>query len=125
MPKVMACLTRMGSLPLCVYLLLLAGRFYALKQGSRIFHSGGPANLQLRWSPDPELWTRWSTGTTGMPLVDANMRELQQTGESAEWAGELGQPQLVTAWLFASACRATANCTGGVDGLVRAKLALD
>jgi deoxyribodipyrimidine photo-lyase len=57
-------------------------RFYAAKQGARIFHKGGPAGLsQLPWSSDPELWQRWSTGTTGMPLVDANMRELLQTGE--------------------------------------------
>jgi hypothetical protein len=56
-------------------------RFYAAKQGPRIFLKGGPAGLsQLRWSSDPELWQRWSTGTTGMPLVDANMRELVQTG---------------------------------------------
>jgi deoxyribodipyrimidine photo-lyase len=56
-------------------------RFHAAKVGSRLFHPGGPAGLShLRWSPDPELWSRWSTGTTGMPLVDANMRELQHTG---------------------------------------------
>jgi hypothetical protein len=55
-------------------------RFYAAKQGNRIFHSGGPAGLRLPWSSDAELWERWAEGRTGMPLVDANMRELQQTG---------------------------------------------
>jgi deoxyribodipyrimidine photo-lyase len=59
-------------------------RFYALKQGDRIFYPGGPAGMsRLPWSSDPELFKRWSTGTTGMPLVDANMRELAQTGGKA------------------------------------------
>jgi deoxyribodipyrimidine photo-lyase len=63
-------------------------RFYAAKQGSRIFFKGGPAGLSgLRWSADPELWSRWSTGRTGMPLVDANMRELQQTGAHCSQQG--------------------------------------
>ena len=28
----------------------------------------------------PESWQRWATGRTGLPLVDASMRELLQTG---------------------------------------------
>uniref|UniRef100_A0A383W805 Photolyase/cryptochrome alpha/beta domain-containing protein n=1 Tax=Tetradesmus obliquus TaxID=3088 RepID=A0A383W805_TETOB len=67
-------------------------RFYALKQGSRIFHSGGPAGLRLPWSSDPELWQRWAEGRTGMPLVDANMRELQQTG----WMSNRGRQNVAS-----------------------------
>jgi deoxyribodipyrimidine photo-lyase len=63
-------------------------RFYAAKQGNRIFHAGGPAGLRLPWSADPELWERWAAGSTGMPLVDANMRELQQTG-ARSWSPTL------------------------------------
>ena len=46
---------------------------------------------RLSWSTDPEMFRRWSTGTTGMPLVDANMRELAQTGRGGWvlWAAGL------------------------------------
>ena len=33
------------------------------------------------WNRDPEVWQRWRDGQTGLPLVDANMRELAATGE--------------------------------------------
>jgi hypothetical protein len=66
-------------------------RFYALKQGDRIFYPGGPAGMtRLSWSSDPELFKRWSTGTTGMPLVDANMRELVQTGRGSRVLWTIG-----------------------------------
>lgn len=32
------------------------------------------------WKHDPALFTRWCEGTTGIPLVDAAMRQLNQTG---------------------------------------------
>ena len=34
----------------------------------------------LEWDERPELFERWRTGTTGLPLVDACMRELNATG---------------------------------------------
>ena len=34
----------------------------------------------MPWSHDEQLFERWQDGKTGMPLVDANMRELKQTG---------------------------------------------
>lgn len=34
----------------------------------------------MPWSHDEQLFERWRDGKTGMPLVDANMRELKQTG---------------------------------------------
>ena len=36
----------------------------------------------MPWSHDEQLFERWRLGKTGMPLVDANMRELKQTGTS-------------------------------------------
>ena len=40
-----------------------------------------PAALQaVSWSNDGEAFRRWKEGTTGWPLVDANMRELAATG---------------------------------------------
>ena len=35
----------------------------------------------MPWSHDEQLFERWRLGKTGMPLVDANMRELKQTGK--------------------------------------------
>lgn len=59
-------------------------RFFAMKHGSRIFHSqgthgGGPSSWPIGKQAD-ELLQRWKDGTTGWPLVDANMRELRATG---------------------------------------------
>jgi deoxyribodipyrimidine photo-lyase len=34
----------------------------------------------LKWSKDQEMFKRWSEGTTGFPIVDAGMRELNATG---------------------------------------------
>jgi len=58
--------------------------FYALAHGSQLFtrDGDGPANLPAsHWQPhQPALWRRWLLGTTGFPLLDAAMKELQATG---------------------------------------------
>ena len=56
-------------------------RFFTAKHGSRIFFESGTSGKKLPWSYDEQLFKRWRDGKTGMPLVDANMRELKQTGE--------------------------------------------
>ena len=55
-------------------------RYYGAKQGRAIFMEGGPIGSHQSWRTDPQLLQRWKTGTLGVPLVDANMRELLQTG---------------------------------------------
>ncbi|MDJ0520819.1 MAG: DASH family cryptochrome [Planctomycetota bacterium] len=55
-------------------------RFICAKHGTRVFQRGGLRRLDLPWRDDPELFERWRMGTTGYPLVDANMRELAATG---------------------------------------------
>ena len=61
-------------------------RFFQRKHGNAIFHERGimGAGTRLRWRSDAEhaqeCLQRWTTGTTGWPLVDANMRELNATG---------------------------------------------
>ena len=35
---------------------------------------------KLKWSNDREAFQRWCNGTTGFPLVDAGMREMNETG---------------------------------------------
>jgi deoxyribodipyrimidine photo-lyase len=58
--------------------------FYALAHGKHLFERDGrgPANLPPEhWMPhNPAIWKRWLQGTTGLPLLDATMKELQLTG---------------------------------------------
>ena len=55
-------------------------RFFALKHGNAIFYERGISGRPVEWKNDPQLLQRWKAGTLGMPLVDANMRELAATG---------------------------------------------
>lgn len=44
-------------------------------------HSLNPQFTDFEWAdPDPALLQRWQQGRTGIPIVDAGMRELWQTG---------------------------------------------
>jgi deoxyribodipyrimidine photo-lyase len=55
--------------------------FVMLRWGTRLFK---PSGLRLdknkRWRHDPDVFEKWKTGQTGVPLIDANMRELAATG---------------------------------------------
>lgn len=56
-------------------------RFQAAKQGRRIFLAKGPREVPIKgWEKVYDLFTKWATGQTGIPFVDANMRELNATG---------------------------------------------
>ena len=56
-------------------------RFIAKKYGSAIFRPEGIRNDQrLVYSNDVRLFSKWVDGETGVPFVDANMRELKLTG---------------------------------------------
>ena len=58
-------------------------RFFALKHGNAMFHEGGTIGKRVTWSSNDDHLRRWKEGQTGLPLVDANMRELAQTGGAA------------------------------------------
>jgi deoxyribodipyrimidine photo-lyase len=55
-------------------------RFIAKKHGDKIFHVAGIRNQADSWRRDMAQFERWTEGLTGVPFVDANMRELKQTG---------------------------------------------
>lgn len=56
-------------------------RFITLKYGSRLFKvTGIQYNLELKWNHRHDLFEKWVNGQTGVPFIDANMRELQLTG---------------------------------------------
>jgi len=56
-------------------------RFMAKKHGSKIFKKGGVReNEVLNLREDYDLFQKWIDGKTGVPFIDANMREIKQTG---------------------------------------------
>lgn len=55
-------------------------RFVCAKQGDRVFRQSGIQGIDIAWKEDWQRFDRWRDGTTGFPLVDANMRELAATG---------------------------------------------
>ncbi|TVR14431.1 MAG: DASH family cryptochrome [Balneolaceae bacterium] len=55
-------------------------RYSAMKYGNKIFQLGGIQQKDLKKSNDPEIFQKWAEGRTGIPFIDANMRELNQTG---------------------------------------------
>lgn len=66
-----------------LYELLWRDYFYftALKYGTRMFKASGLKNdLMKSWIRQRPLFDIWAKGETGVPLVDASMRELRLTG---------------------------------------------
>lgn len=52
-----------------------------MRHGNKIFSSYGIYNRSYyNWNTDMEIVNRWKEGRTGMPLIDALMRELNATG---------------------------------------------
>ncbi len=55
--------------------------FVMLRWGTRLFKSSGlKLDKDRRWKHDRTLFKKWKAGKTGVPFVDANMRELAATG---------------------------------------------
>lgn len=55
-------------------------RYSARKHGSKIFKLGGIQEKDLDKLTDQNTFEKWREGTTGIPFIDANMRELKLTG---------------------------------------------
>lgn len=55
-------------------------RFISKKHGTSIFKRSGIQSNDRRWKQDKGLFSAWAAGQTGVPFIDANMRELNQTG---------------------------------------------
>lgn len=56
-------------------------KFYFVKHGSKPFHSHGVSRRSnVEWKINDNLFSAWTEGKTGVPFVDANMRELAATG---------------------------------------------
>lgn len=66
-----------------LYFELLWRDFFRLtgkKYGNRIFKKTGTRNINPGGSTDIKIFEKWAKGNTGFPLIDANMRQLNQTG---------------------------------------------
>jgi deoxyribodipyrimidine photo-lyase len=55
-------------------------QFQFAKHGATFFTPGGIRRRDIDWSTDEDAFDRWRRGETGIPFVDANMRELAATG---------------------------------------------
>ncbi|WP_026946097.1 DASH family cryptochrome [Algoriphagus marincola] len=55
-------------------------RFITKKHGNKVFKIEGIKNTRDSWRRDSADFQRWCEGQTGVPFVDANMRELNFSG---------------------------------------------
>ncbi len=55
-------------------------RIICKKHGDKVFQVVGIKNQTDSWSRDTDQFEQWIAGRTGVPFVDANMRELKNTG---------------------------------------------
>jgi len=67
-------------------------KFVCQKYGDRVFYVSGILNKHLPWSQDMDKFRAWAEGRTGVPFVDANMRELKQTG----WMSNRGRQNVAS-----------------------------
>ena len=55
-------------------------RLYLVKHRGTLFTPSGTQDHVMHWGNPSGHFAAWTSGTTGVPLVDANMRELASTG---------------------------------------------
>ncbi|QCC49809.1 DASH family cryptochrome [Halapricum salinum] len=55
-------------------------QFQFRKHGADFFGPAGIRDVEKHWRRDRDAFERWTNGRTGVPFVDANMRELNRTG---------------------------------------------
>lgn len=55
-------------------------RYVAMKFGNDLFYPGGIRDEEVDWKIDSTKLEAWKKGETGIPFVDANMKELNETG---------------------------------------------
>ncbi|CAL8141371.1 unnamed protein product [Orchesella dallaii] len=67
-------------------------RFIAAKYGKCLFYSGGIKKIRYKWEEDMAKFRKWADGQTGVPFVDANMRELLETG----WMSNRGRQNVAS-----------------------------
>ncbi|KAF5837380.1 cryptochrome DASH2 [Dunaliella salina] len=70
--------------------------FTAIKEADALFRlegfSGSNEGQPSQWSTDPNKFQRWASGSTGLPFVDASMRELAGSG----WMSNRGRQNVAS-----------------------------
>lgn len=54
--------------------------FKGMRFGDEIFKTKGYKTKDIDFENDPEKFKKWCDGTTGIPFIDAHMRQLNETG---------------------------------------------
>ncbi len=54
--------------------------FKSMRFGDEIFFTKGYKHKEIEWENDPEKFQKWCEGKTGIPFIDAHMRQLNETG---------------------------------------------
>jgi len=67
-------------------------KFVCLRYGNSVFQLEGIMGKSLPWKRDEDQFKAWQEGRTGVPFVDANMRELLQTG----WMSNRGRQNVAS-----------------------------
>ncbi|UJR31796.1 hypothetical protein I4U23_019273 [Adineta vaga] len=67
-------------------------KFIAMKYGTRLFYGRGLRQEPYVWKHNMEQYEVWRTGNTGIPFVDANMREIMATG----WMSNRGRQNVAS-----------------------------
>ena len=67
-------------------------KFVAVKYGNKMFFPGGLKGKKIEWKYDKKIMAAWMKGETGIPFVDANMKELILTG----WMSNRGRQNVAS-----------------------------
>ena len=81
-------------------------KFISLKYGDRIFYLSGIKAAKIPWKKDMVMFDKWRFGQTGIPFVDANMRELLQSG----WMSNRGRQNVASFLVRKSFCNIDIMC---------------
>lgn len=69
-------------------------KYISLKYGNHIFKLGGILKKSYDWNRNEKALGSWVQGTTSEPFVNANMKELAQTG----WMSNRGRQNVASFW---------------------------
>jgi len=67
-------------------------RYVCMRYGDRVFYLSGIMGKKIPWKKDQKLFEMWKDGRTGIPFVDANMREMKETG----WMSNRGRQNVAS-----------------------------
>lgn len=67
-------------------------KFLSQRVGPQLFDSNGISNKKIHWKQDQQSFHKWCSGETGVDFVDANMKEMIQTG----WMSNRGRQNVAS-----------------------------